>query len=1332
MADDKVKPLVIDVDSNSQQSGTLNKWEPLGNTGDFIKKIITPPLEKGTNIAQLVSGIPSAFARVNLFRTALDSSDDSIKTDDAGSLISLYTELVNEWRGLIACIALDNTQMSVKCIDLVYSDKKPIEQTENVYEPKGAFGNMLLKRRDLWCKQNLNNNDEKIPFIHVIKYKDLDGKDVVVGATAPESLLFTSTGYKLQYSKDRPWVDSRNGRFTDPLNSTMNENHIMQLYAYIGHLKEKVGDFQNYYHKYDKDFNVNSIVSELKRWEKELEAKASKEGFDLSKGSIPPVSLDFSEPFASLFCSKDELWGREGVISEFAGEGYQPFNPKDLLLGEDAKIARIDIDPTMLDKLPILVLEASVVGSETLKAYFALPLSALGLNVYGKTVSALVGRSNGQVTKSTLTAVYNSSATEKNLLVSLNIETENGKKRSFPVAYTSDGEVCNKDILLWPNFISPQWDQYYMYNELPHNDNTQSFRAIPFVGEQQDNCLRIVLDEKNPDIEKRKQPILLSDIINKKIVDQNNIKAELLVHSSDAVSDNPYKYEIYCSEKPFMGVKLLSSTNKDGGYLLVNYGGANQNTLPVNLMSEHNPLNPVRLGIDFGSTNTSVAYYKEGDSKPTGFQFPNQRVSLMGGDLSGMPRANHVLFFQGASGSLWSNSIRSTLTLHDPRRLPSSVTPTGNIEKAVMGGFPCFSDNLPLTSSDEHKIYLNFAIGGPVTQIHNMKWENDDYAKAYKKAFLKGLLLHIYAALFRNQIFPNQLVWSYPSAMKTNLLGSYQEIWNELGNIAPVLKVENSQLIKPTLNISKVVFNSNTAPRTSLGNMVGGAIPTNTMGGASGIHSFMNGGASMGMPGASMSGTSMPGANNMGGSGIHSLMTGGASMGMPGAQQPQQPQLVDDGFMPDNQEIPVEYKPVPLYGAGGGSSLSEAQAVANKISMDLGSGMNVLDVCFDVGGSTTDISAMFQLMNPNGGQGGNMMGQMGQMGQTNLNNTFMLTMLKQNSLRFAAQRVSQCVGLFPEFGNVLRDVCNQFNIQMQGLNTPGDSLYNERTASYFFDQVVNRLTPEQLPTLYQKVFAGCNRLMSVNLYVTGLLMYYAGEISRKLVDDLNRTVQTERGVPQPITVRISFAGKGARLFKWMSALSDQSAIQYYTELFATGYGRDYLHTLSDFQLMLPQDDNQNVKYEVSKGLAMSSTSLYKPSAEQSAEIIGESGFMLIGSDNQARPVSFTNSVTPQMMQGIGFRFSQPQGYQPKAEKFMEFLTIFYNTVTNQVGWQTNPADLVAGCNNLNVVQYAQNMPEYREALSNSRTNGTFDFVAPVIILEGMQFYETTLLNLLKK
>ena len=164
MADDKVKPLVIDVDSNSQQSGTLNKWEPLGNTGDFIKKIITPPLEKGTNIAQLVSGIPSAFARVNLFRTALDSSDDSTKTDDAGSLISLYTELVNEWRGLIACIALDNTQMSVKCIDLVYSDKKPIEQTENVYEPKGAFGNMLLKRRDLWCKQNLNNNDEKIPF----------------------------------------------------------------------------------------------------------------------------------------------------------------------------------------------------------------------------------------------------------------------------------------------------------------------------------------------------------------------------------------------------------------------------------------------------------------------------------------------------------------------------------------------------------------------------------------------------------------------------------------------------------------------------------------------------------------------------------------------------------------------------------------------------------------------------------------------------------------------------------------------------------------------------------------------------------------------------------------------------------------------------------------------------------------------------------------------------------------------------------------------------------------------------------------------------------------
>jgi hypothetical protein len=43
------------------------------------------------------------------------------------------------------------------------------------------------------------------------------------------------------------------------------------------------------------------------------------------------------------------------------------------------------------------------------------------------------------------------------------------------------------------------------------------------------------------------------------------------------------------------------------------------------------------------------------------------------------------------------------------------------------------------------------------------------------------------------------------------------------------------------------------------------------------------------------------------------------------------------------------------------------------------------------------------------------------------------------------------------------------------------------------------------------------------------------------------------------------------------------------------------------------------------------------------------------------------------------------------------------------------------------------MPEFRAAIQEMNTNNQpFSFVAPVIIMEGMKFYEQTLLKLLKK
>lgn len=1309
------KTLTIDVIKDAIPSGSLDNWAPLGNTTVFIKNIITPQLSKNTNVGQLVSGIPTAFARVDLFKTALDHVSTSGKTTDTTNLVGYYSQLVEEWKGLIACMALDYAHISVRRIDLTYSDGKPLATTQNVYEPKGAFGNMLLKRTKRWCDQNLPANVPSVPYINVIKYRDK-----VVGATAPESLLFTSSGYVCDASDETPWIDRSTGRFIDPLNSTMKPVQVVALHAYVSHILKGLDKAEQYYANLPSGEGVDytSIRKILGDWKQEIADRAAADGYDLSIGSTPPVSAAFGGPFEELFCHKDILVGVEGMISDNSMTGGVEFDPQKLLLDDTARIARLDLNirSDELASLPILVLPADIKGMEE-KAYFALPLSAQGLNVFGKNVAALVGMSGGNsAIKSKLEATYDPTVRQGNLEVVLTLITDTGIRRQFKKIYTTDGAVNNKDILIWPNFVSPQWNAYFMYNELPHNGTSQTYRAFPFVGHMEDNYFRIIVDGK-------KNPVLLSE--DGKIVSpEDTVKADLLVKSDEGVADNAYKYEIYRSDKPFKGVRLLSPTGAEGGFLLINYSAANGTTLPHDWMrpGAHGTLQPVRLGIDFGSTNTSIAYSSDNTGE-RGFTFTNQRVSLMGNELPGhpiFPRENQIFFFQGAGSVVPSNAIKSVLTLHDNRRLPD-LRPGETIkmrnEREVVGGFPSFAENLPFSNSDAKTITLAYPNGvGEVTQIHNMKWEDNDDDKAHKSAFLRTLMLQVYASLFAQGYVPESLKWSYPSAMAGQLLYSYDTIWQGLSDVSPVLK-ENGEPYK--LNVSKYVdtrtfgknigkggFRTTAAQPTGDSGFDSGFGNTGNVGFGGGFGQTSNGfGGGFGQASTGFGG-GFGSSDNGFGSGFGN--DSGNGFGNEPKRKDEESVNAED-FMPDNADDEVAYKPEPLYSQenrNSNPSLSEAESVANFISARYGKETNVLNLCFDVGGSTTDISALFYLKDH-------------------------ITMIKQNSLRFAAQRVSQAVSAFPKFKNVLNSICAKYRLQMVGLNF-GNDTYNEHTAPYFFDQIVNRLNDDQLEDFYRSIAAECPLLMCVNMYVTGLLMYYAGQIAHKLIDDLNRVEESEWIARTKPNVRVTFAGKGSRLFQWLDTINPQAAHQYYGQLFVMGYGEKHLmETLAGWQLIeLPKLHDPDIKFEVSKGLAKGNTDLQRPATEQPSEIIGESGFELTGKDNVRRPIEFTNSISPAMMKSIGIRLCAGST-APQAQKFTEFCGFFYQAAHHLFGWNVNPAELQKACSDMNITAYVQNMPEFRSAEREASKGNTFSFVAPIIILEGMKFYDTTLLKLLK-
>ena len=182
--------------------------------------------------------MPSVFSRANLFKLALDYiSDEKEKTD---GLLKFYESLIDEWRGLIACIALDYPNISVERIALTYTDGRQIDSTSNLYEPKGAFGNALFERKPLWALQGSSENTRTEPFIDVITYKG-----TVIGATSPESIVFTSVAYNLK--EDSPWISVKSKRLTDPIKSDLTPENLKQLYGYVSWIENKINGFASYY-----------------------------------------------------------------------------------------------------------------------------------------------------------------------------------------------------------------------------------------------------------------------------------------------------------------------------------------------------------------------------------------------------------------------------------------------------------------------------------------------------------------------------------------------------------------------------------------------------------------------------------------------------------------------------------------------------------------------------------------------------------------------------------------------------------------------------------------------------------------------------------------------------------------------------------------------------------------------------------------------------------------------------------------------------------------------------------------------------------------------------
>ena len=1298
------------INSGVTPSGSLYKWNSIG---DFIKEFTSTIGESKSNavdnnapkpnISNAVSGLPSAFARANMFTYALNSP--AVEGPTSG-LNSFYSVLLDEWKGLVSSFVLESntTAFQVKRVWLTYSDQDgTIISTNHLYEPKGAFGNSLFNKKQLWEDQNQigDPSRNKKPFIDIIYY---NGQ--VVGGTSPESLIFTSPGYNFEGEyRNKVFIGENNGKYTDPLNAQgkLNTEQLNKLYAYVNRLTQKITPFFAKYTKskdlwpHDKiDQNIGQFLG---NWMNKIRTYASDNGITLDTNSKPEVTCFELEPFKSLFNSVNQYYANyQGSIFTEEDPGRDEdciaFKLEDLLLNPDeSTIAKIDVDD--ISDLPINALQVDFSGE---KLYFTIPLSPLGLRVFqreGKLESLI--NANGGANKSSLIALYN--ANDNTLLVKLELWKDDGTLIApigpIPYKLTSVGSdaLGFKQMVLWPNFVSNYWGKYYLYSEMPHNSPT-GWQAYPIIGniDEVNNVVELLDKQTGKKIGLNDNQLPQNEFGFVRLAENGKGQqglGKLLVGNIKNLSS--FKYEIYESSKPIRGIELKNS-GKSAGFIFIKYAGT-ESTSHVTIVPPNPNLYATRLGMDFGSNNSCVAYYD--GIEPQILQFKNRRISFFSSDKN-QNNSNRIkpadayemLFFQ--NDEPMSNKIKSVLTLHDETRLEDDLG-HGNknqlLDEVVKGGFSCYESNIAIEDSTNNRHILNIQriSDQKVQMVYNMKWSSDKREESHKKAFIKSILLQTYAELYmrkEGRMYPKNLAWAYPAAMSNSRIQDYSnEIWQKVIDCNPLVNITSEDTKLIVVQGSKSVI----LGQSSISNA------------SSGLSGGMTGGMSGGMTG-----------------GISGGMTGGMSGGMAGNSTSQSSSSLIPLELPD--EIAQMINSNHLFKLIGNpinvrsdKAMTESQAVACFAAGNAPyAGQFILG--FDIGGSTTDLLAVTGI-NFNGNQS---------------------ALVKQNSIKLAAGSLADATKLIPNFNLFLKDYANRNLGNIYGLEN-----MTANTAPYYFNLILDKLeTKEQLNDFYRSIGSNCKPLMWLNLYITGLNMFYGGMVARKLREHTERNPDL---FSQPLNhIKLEFFGKGARIFDWYKAMDDQNALSYFAQCFAKGFGEQEANSLfslgnnfilGNFMTNDIEINQDNVKTEVAKGLARKDAPIYEFDIPMN-EIVGEDGYMLKLKD-QPQPIALgaLMDINPSLIQRLGSELLPPQANTNPYPRFTTFIDTFYTYASQTLDFKADGPEVLRAIASVNILNDLRNDEDYKEA---NKSKDGFDFVAPLLILQGQSFLRSFLLPKIQK
>ena len=686
--------------SNNSLSDGITKspdsWNTMNQVNNFIHSIDLPALNtESGDVYGILTAIPSPWVRAYMMKNALTVeyvTDFAKETGDLPGMDSLYGAMQDEYKGLLTCLALYSSRVTTRRILLNYSDdlnyddmsaSAIFKELKNIYEIKGAFGNMLFEQIKLWNNPKKKKEEFNPPYFQLIL---LD--NIVIGATNPQTLAYPAANYNL-VNNEIPFY--KKGRFRNPIHF-LDAPSLEKIYHYIKKLKEQMKDFEKELEA--KNINLLSIQSFMREFMDEIKthiAKNHKEHTIKDTGVLDYYDK-FQYPFDLLFNMDMKIYktpdGR--YLSENETGDLEEFNPDRLLLpSESSKMVMLDENEGYNPELST-VLKATDKFNSSKHYYFALPLSPKGINeLYDELNDLLIDGKGDKY----LSAVYNSKSKTLNVKLELVIS---GSKTPFFKRYNvaNPDEPLNTNVIIWPNYVAKNWREYYLYSELVHNK--KGIKALPLYAGDDLKSIRMAEDsDKVYHTSEDNRKHYLKDFQSDVVVN----------YSDDKLKERPFNYEIFRSQVPFKGVEIRTSESKLEdtccGFIMLKSSQNNKESI-VDYSENRVELESVTVGVDFGSTNTAVTYSNR-SSEQEKLQLRNRRRFILGRENNDNNRyalANELFFFQNDDTT---DTIKSALLWHDYLRL---ADPELDRSEAISGGAPIFERNLNILDGTNVKLDL--------------------------------------------------------------------------------------------------------------------------------------------------------------------------------------------------------------------------------------------------------------------------------------------------------------------------------------------------------------------------------------------------------------------------------------------------------------------------------------------------------------------------------------------------------------------------------------------------------------------------------------------------